>query len=913
MHAHERGLHRERRSDNFRAVSQEDGARQPDSSKAPSAIAIAQKGTDPAIAPTQSLPAPAKDGSISKRLQRLDLDHRPSSVPPAPAPASHVLTAGDVIGHYRVLEHLGSGGMGYIHRARDERLQRDVAIKLAFESLDADSDGLLREARALAALNHPNVVTVYEVGVHQGCAYIVMELLRGETLRARIDRALPSLVDALSWACDVLRGLSAAHDAGMVHLDVKPENVFLTKDGTAKLLDFGVAHQKRTGVHQNENIVGTVAYMAPEQLLGEPLDFRADIFAFGIVLHELVTGKHPFMKPQMSATMAALMNGNFFQDNLVADPEVEAIVRRCMQLEPSERPQSAAQVVEELERLLRARRHAISRSSQVSYAETDHGNIAFQCSGTAQGPNVLVVPGLLSRFDAWAHEPEGAAFLRALTDAAQIVLFDHAGLGASDRVPGAALPSTDDEIDHLDAVLDAAGMTRAVLLAFDTGAPLAAFYAAVRPERVAGLVVYGGAPSYADSDARGRLSARAEGWGTDKNGMLCAPSFGADPRISKWIASWERVTASPKIARSRIAVIESTDITPVLPFITCPTLVLQRQDDRFCAPTQSLPFVEAIAGAEHVLLSGTDHLPCAGAQEIVPHIVHFARACVARSPSLVDDGALGTWILTNAPVEAIPACLRPHVELERDSLRLIRIDRPGLARRLLADHWPHDAKAVMLCMKRGAASEDVFVAAQPLFLETAVGSVAASALAQKVIDGTVRVASDKPLPSAERSSLMDEMSTETIALAPPLLAGENASAQGLASGARRWALGFLLTAVLSVFVFGYLEFGRKIQTRAHPVGSAQEVMPDERPPALSRESDSPGAMVKEGDKELEKARSTTPEPQPVASSVAPPDTSASAMAAKHSLRTKQRTSPAPVQMPTQSSRPTGTLEIKLER
>lgn len=302
----------------------------------------------------ETVPVSVRRGeSIAERLQKFDPGARSEAAPVENVP----LGPGDILGHYRILGRLGSGGMGDIHRALDLQLEREVALKVALEPVASDHDAMLREARALAALNHPNVVTVHEVGVHEGCAYIVMELLRGETLRSRMDRERPSLVEACSWACDVLRGLSAAHSAYIVHLDIKPENVFLTKDGPLKLIDFGVARRKRTGAEEPDGIAGTIAYMAPEQLLGDPIDFRADIFSFGVLLHELVTGRHPFLGPNVGATMHALLQGDFFQDGAAFDPEVEAIVRACMELEPSARPPSCAHVLEDLQRVLRARTH----------------------------------------------------------------------------------------------------------------------------------------------------------------------------------------------------------------------------------------------------------------------------------------------------------------------------------------------------------------------------------------------------------------------------------------------------------------------------------------------------------------------------------------------------------------------------
>jgi len=320
----------------------------------------AQSNLDFGIAAARATLVAPKEGSISTRLQQLTLHNGTTDEPAVVDMPGHRLMPGDLIGPYRVLEHLGSGGMGYLHRARDERLERDVAIKLAFDSGTTDSGAILREARALAALNHPNVVTIYEVGLHGDYTYIAMELLRGETLRARIDRAPIPLQDALAWACDIIRGLSASHKANLLHLDIKPENIFLTKEGPAKLIDYGVARQRRTDAYESDNIVGTIAYMAPEQLIGDKLDYRADIFSFGVILHELTTGKHPFMRPQLSATMHALVTGDFFNDEHQVDPLVDAIVRKCMQLEPAQRPATAAEVLEELERILRIRSQTVS-------------------------------------------------------------------------------------------------------------------------------------------------------------------------------------------------------------------------------------------------------------------------------------------------------------------------------------------------------------------------------------------------------------------------------------------------------------------------------------------------------------------------------------------------------------------------
>ena len=212
-------------------------------------------------------------------------------LPSGDAPAQGPLAPGAVLGHYRVLRHIGTGGMGHIHAAEDLNLQREVALKVATRA-----DGrTLDEARALAALNHPNVVTIYELGSHEGSAYIVMELLRGGTLRDVLAARRPTPDEVRAWATDALEGIDAAHAVGVLHLDLKPDNLFVTQSGALKLLDFGVARRWRPGDDPGEGtMAGTLPYMAPEMILGRPVDARADLFSLGVILHELATGMHPF-------------------------------------------------------------------------------------------------------------------------------------------------------------------------------------------------------------------------------------------------------------------------------------------------------------------------------------------------------------------------------------------------------------------------------------------------------------------------------------------------------------------------------------------------------------------------------------------------------------------------------------------
>jgi serine/threonine protein kinase len=234
----------------------------------------------------------------------------------APGPASRGagvrIVAGQQLGPYKILSLLGAGGMGEVYRAKDGRIGREVAIKVLPPAFSADADRLRRfeqEARAAGRLNHPNILVLYDVGTHEGSPYLVSELLQGETLRDRLTRKALPLRKALDYALQMARGLAAAHEKGIVHRDLKPENLFITTDGHLKILDFGLAklQPKRAQVTDTavstETLVigtepgvvlGTLGYMSPEQVRGEPTDHRSDIFAFGAILYEMLSGQRAF-------------------------------------------------------------------------------------------------------------------------------------------------------------------------------------------------------------------------------------------------------------------------------------------------------------------------------------------------------------------------------------------------------------------------------------------------------------------------------------------------------------------------------------------------------------------------------------------------------------------------------------------
>jgi serine/threonine protein kinase len=282
------------------------------------------------------------------------------------------LGPGSRLGPYEIVASIGAGGMGEVFRARDTRLGRDVAVKILTAAHAGDPDSVRRfekEARAVASLSHPNVVPLFDVGEQNGVRYAVSEYVTGETLRARLKRGPLSGPEAAEIAAQIAEGLSAAHANGFVHRDIKPENVVLARPDFPRILDFGLAKRNAAmvgvaAVSEDEAtqsafltepgiIAGTVGYMSPEQVRGEPVDGRSDIFSLGVVLWEMVTGRRPFSGDSPVETLSAILREEPPPDPALADlpSEFERILRRSLAKRPEDRYQSAAELAKDLRRL----------------------------------------------------------------------------------------------------------------------------------------------------------------------------------------------------------------------------------------------------------------------------------------------------------------------------------------------------------------------------------------------------------------------------------------------------------------------------------------------------------------------------------------------------------------------------------
>jgi eukaryotic-like serine/threonine-protein kinase len=281
-----------------------------------------------------------------------------------------MLVTGTKLGRYEIRSKLGAGGIGEVYLARDVEIGRDVALKVLPSTFSSDKDRLQRfqqEACAAGALNHPNILSIYDVGKHDGSPYVVSELLQGETLRTRISGTPLSPRRAIDYALQITHGLAAAHAKGIIHRDLKPDNIFITNDGRVKILDFGLAKLTQPDGNQQQTdiptrrvdtdpgvVMGTVGYMSPEQLKGRIVDQRSDIFSFGAILYEMLSGRRAFHGESTAETMSAILREDppdLSETNQRISPGLERLVHHCLEKNPEERFHSASDLAFAIEAL----------------------------------------------------------------------------------------------------------------------------------------------------------------------------------------------------------------------------------------------------------------------------------------------------------------------------------------------------------------------------------------------------------------------------------------------------------------------------------------------------------------------------------------------------------------------------------
>jgi len=287
---------------------------------------------------------------------------------------------GKTVSHYKILEELGRGGMGVVYLAEDTKLHRKVALKFLPHEFTGDAEARERfshEAEAAAALNHANICTIYEIDEHDDRSFISMECVEGRSLKSVIAEGPMDLVDALDIAAQIAKGLAEAHEKRIVHRDIKPANIMITEKGTAKIMDFGLAKlRSRTVLTREGTTLGTVAYMSPEQAAGRTVDHRTDIWSFGAMLYEMISGRRPFGGEYDQAMIYSIMNNEPAPLTAVrtgVPPDLERIVDKCLQKDPAERYQTAADLIADLRHLGRVMRERETMSRSLAQSPPSSG------------------------------------------------------------------------------------------------------------------------------------------------------------------------------------------------------------------------------------------------------------------------------------------------------------------------------------------------------------------------------------------------------------------------------------------------------------------------------------------------------------------------------------------------------------
>jgi pimeloyl-ACP methyl ester carboxylesterase len=535
--------------------------------------------------------------------------------------------------------------MGAVYRARDRVLGRDVALKLLLAAhADSTVDRFRREVVALASVSHANIVSVHDAGVDRDQPYVVLELVEGQTLRERLRAGPLGVTGTARLARDLVQGLGAAHAVGVVHRDLKPENVLLDGAGTAKIVDFGLAllverdDAPAHGATESGVLLGTPHYMAPEQVRGERIDHRADIFALGAVLYEALTGERAFDAPSRAEVITAVLRDPPAHDAALLPDEPARrllhVIFRCLEKTAAQRYGSHTELLEALEAASSGTgpaRPASERAGnggadfevpETRYATSSGVHIAYQVVSPPGPPTLIAAPPFISNIEVIWEYPAARTWIRELAAFSHYIHYDKRGVGMSDPIaPEATL---DERVEDLRSVLDAEGVERAVLMGVSEGGPISIAFAARYPERASGLILIGSfarlvsgdgyAPGLARPGYDGLIDAWVGRWGTPRT--LSMPLFTAsrveDPAFVRWANRYERQCASPGTVRRLIHMQLDIDVRSLLPRLRCPTLVMHRRDDPCITLDHCLYLARHIPGSRYEELEGIDHAPWEG-------------------------------------------------------------------------------------------------------------------------------------------------------------------------------------------------------------------------------------------------------------------------------------------------------------
>lgn len=581
-----------------------------------------------------------------------------------------LISVGDLFRHYRVIERVGEGGMGVVYRAHDTRLDRDVALKFMLHAprFDAEhGDRLGREARALAALNHPNILTIHDIGNADGTPFLVLEWVGGGALSDQSFQRPLSTQEFLRVVLPVADALGAAHNHGIVHRDVKPANVLVSDEGRVKLADFGLAKFREvdSDATRTGGAVGTVAYMSPEQASGDEVGPASDVFSFGVLAYELLTGQRPFQGDSPGAVIAAIVSG---RHRPLADArrglpvELAAVVERCLENQPGARFQNGTDLARALRRALAGseapftvekadsgdatRIQTPSRGQEIRFCTTSDG-VSIAYSAVGAGPFIVRVLGHFTHLEMEWEWPDLRRLWESLAERHTVVRYDGRGMGLSDPYTGDFTERTRQR--DLEAVLTAVGADQTVLLGISEGGWTAASYALHHPERITHLILYGaycrGAqarPGYDAEEDQALVTLMRKGWGRDTPAfrqVFTSQFFrrDADPGLIAHFNELQRVSAHPETAaRYQESCHRRGDGRGLYRQLRIPTLVIHCRDDMAVSADEGRLLASVIPGAQLVLLpSGTHYFPTD--TEVVAKVAGAIDRFLQSSPERPDS------------------------------------------------------------------------------------------------------------------------------------------------------------------------------------------------------------------------------------------------------------------------------------
>ena len=578
---------------------------------------------------------------------------------------------GASMGRYELRAVVGSGGMGVVFEAHDPELDRMVAVKVLRrpgEHSDGTT-GLRREGQIMARLTHLNVIRVYDVGVAHGHEFVAMEYVAGGTLHDWLQRAPRTAAEIVAVFVDAGRGLAAAHDAGLVHRDFKPANVMVGDDGRVLVTDFGVARSAGhicgeagaaggpesrshgSTLTRHGEVVGTPAYMAPEQLLGGQVDARADQFSFCVSLWRALFGSAPFggdnLEELAVSTAAGVVTPPAIADDEHVRPDLRAALERGLARDPAARFPSMHELLAVLAprpRFPAARGdRGASAADQRSHECTGADGVRLAYATLGQGAPIVKAANWLSHLDHDWHVPMWPHWLDLLGRGNCLVRYDARGNGQSDWAPASI--TFEDFVADLAAVFDAAGVDRAPIVGISQGAAVAAAYAARHPDRVSALVLIGGCARGWRVKANPALTAQFEAllilmrtaWGGNNAAFrqIFTTSFFPDAHADQadWFNDLQRRTATPDNAARILSALGDIDVREELARIVAPTLVLHARGDTLMPFKDGLELAGGIAGARFVALESRNHMLLPGEpawDRFAGELTRFVAGCADR-------------------------------------------------------------------------------------------------------------------------------------------------------------------------------------------------------------------------------------------------------------------------------------------